>query len=195
MHGETPSWEKIQRPVEYALIAALVAIVAVGSMIALGSQIGGVFSDVHYGIRHTLFGTPTPVPTATATPVLPQVVIDPDCSSFGGSAKHAWICFTNRGGDVAEMTGWSVKDAAKHRYAFPEFQLKSGASVILHTGRGSDSETDLYWGRSEAVWNDKGDTAYLFDGAGNLVDEYSYGKKQTPILIPKPTPPPISPLF
>ena len=198
--------------VEYALLIALVAIVVVGMLLLLGPGIGDVLSGVTERLQDTVSGGSTPVPTpepgATATPELPQVVVDPSCSCFdcpidvkSTSARRVkgdeCICFTSRDMRTADMTNWYVMDAVTNRYVFPEFRLAPGASVKVHTGRGADSVTDLYWGRRGAVWNNKGDTAYLHDSAGNLIDAYSYGRVKPPVptLVPHPTPPPVVPAF
>ena len=39
---------------------------------------------------------------------------------------------------------------------------------------GTDTVTDLYWGSGSAIWNNAGDTAWLRDEQGSLVDSYSY---------------------
>jgi hypothetical protein len=35
--------------------------------------------------------------------------------------------------------------------------LAAGESITLHTGAGTDTQTDLYWDRGGAVWNNGGD--------------------------------------
>ena len=73
------------------------------------------------------------------------------------------------------MSGWTLSDAAGYAYDFPSgFTLDAGATVTVHTGSGTDTSTDLYWGYASAVWNNAGDTATLTDDAGNTVDAYSY---------------------
>ena len=75
-----------------------------------------------------------------------------------------------------DMSGWRLTDSgAKHVYRFKTFVLRPGATVTLHSGRGFDTTTDLYWGRSYgAVWNNDGDTLYLYDSSGQLVLVYRY---------------------
>jgi len=55
------------------------------------------------------------------------------------------------------------------------FTLEPGGEVRLHTGCGQNTATDIYWCKEGyAVWNNDGDTVFLFDGSGSLVSEYSY---------------------
>jgi len=87
-----------------------------------------------------------------------------------------WVTIRSRSG-VADLTGFVLKDeSASHRYTFPDrFVLSEGASVRVFTGCGSNTETNLYWCNSQsAVWNNSGDTAFLLDGNGNLVAQFSY---------------------
>ena len=125
--------------------------------------------------------TPTPSPTETATVSgLPDVKVAAGCSQFDApgndnqNLNEEYVCFENQGGSPAAMTGWHVKDEYGHTYTFPEFTLPAGAHALLHSGSGIDSLTDLYWGRSVAVWNNGGDTVFLYNEAWDLVDEHSY---------------------
>lgn len=75
-----------------------------------------------------------------------------------------------------EMTNWEVKDEHGNRYYFPGFNLAGGAVVVLHTGAGSDDDTNLYWNSEIAVWNNDGDTLWLRDATGKLIIKQSYRK-------------------
>lgn len=55
------------------------------------------------------------------------------------------------------------------------FHLKPGTSVTLHTGKGTNTATNLYWGRSSYVWNNTGDTATLKNAAGTTEDTCNWG--------------------
>lgn len=84
-----------------------------------------------------------------------------------------WVQVVNLGSSPVELTGWGLKDeSASNRYAFPDgFVLRSGATVTVRTGCGPDTATDLHWCQTgSAVWNNSGDTAFLLDPAGNIVD-------------------------
>lgn len=99
----------------------------------------------------------------------------------GDDVEGEYVVITN--GELFEdvnMSGWKLMDEKNHVYTFPPsgFILKAGASVKVHTGSGEDTATDLYWGRGSAVWNNNGDTAYLYDADGNLVDKCSWTGKE-----------------
>jgi competence protein ComEC len=83
------------------------------------------------------------------------------------------VRITNQGASAIDLTAWVLKDtSASHRYPFPRgFVLGAGASVTVRTGCGQDSATDLHWcNEGSAVWNNSGDTAFLLDPAGAIVD-------------------------
>src|SRR5699024_3567243 len=70
-----------------------------------------------------------------------------------------YIVFTNTGSASLDISGWSVEDESSHAYTMPSGTvLDAGATLTLHTGDGSDSGSDLYWGSGSSVWNNAGDT-------------------------------------
>jgi micrococcal nuclease len=86
-----------------------------------------------------------------------------------------WVEIVNEGSEAVNLEGYSIKDEATHIYTFPALTLQSGATVRLYSGQGQDDASSLYWGLvGEAVWNNSGDSAFLRDSEGNLVDSYTY---------------------
>ncbi len=89
-----------------------------------------------------------------------------------------YVIIANLGCRDQGLGGWKLMDKKGHTYVFPSwFVLKAGKTVTVHTGSGKDTYTDLYWGRKWPVWNNRGDTAYLYDSKGNLVDSCSWTRK------------------
>jgi|AntDeeMinimDraft_5_1070356.scaffolds.fasta_scaffold10144_3 micrococcal nuclease len=85
------------------------------------------------------------------------------------------IAFENSGAERLALGGWTVSDAADHRYTFPRgFVLEPGETVTLHTGDGTDTQSELYWNAAGAVWNNDGDTVTVRNGAGAVVVRRSY---------------------
>lgn len=88
-----------------------------------------------------------------------------------------WVEIVNQGSTEVDLTGWVVKDeSASHRYNFPNgFTIGAGSTVRLHTGCGTDTSTFLYWcNTGSAIWNNGGDTVFILDPNGNIVDAKSY---------------------
>jgi competence protein ComEC len=125
--------------------------------------------------------TATPTPTSSPTQSAPAaVIVNPTCSQWDAPGNDndnlnaEYVCFTNQGGASASMAGWWVSDAADHTYQFPGFALAAGASVRVHTGSGTNTATDLYWGSGSAIWNNDHDTVTLYNSAWQLIDDYAY---------------------
>ena len=76
----------------------------------------------------------------------------------------------NGGTTARSLKGWTVRDAANHVYTFGIFTLGAGKSVVLRTGKGTNTGTTRYWGLGWHVWNNTGDTAYLRNSAGTAMD-------------------------
>jgi micrococcal nuclease len=86
-----------------------------------------------------------------------------------------WIEITNRGLAPVQMHGYTLKDEANNIYTFGDFNVTAGAGFRIYSGQGRDTVGELYWGLAgESVWNNGGDTAFLRDAQGALVDVYTY---------------------
>ena len=86
-----------------------------------------------------------------------------------------YVVIKNEGNEAVDMTGWTLSDQANHVYTFPSgFVLNAGATVTVYTGSGTDTSDKLYWGSNLPIWNNDGDTAYLKDNEGKLVDSWSW---------------------
>lgn len=104
--------------------------------------------------------------------VISEIRLDAD-GDDNLNLNDEWVRITNRGSSPAALAGWVLKDtSASHRYRFPDgFVLDAGATVTVRTGCGTDSTTDLHWcNQGSAVWNNGGDTAFLLDPDGAIVD-------------------------
>jgi len=75
------------------------------------------------------------------------------------------------------VTSWTVKDNSTHTFTFSNFILNINAGVTVHTGAGSNTSAELYWGRTGSVWNNKGDALYLRNEKNELILNCSYTQK------------------
>ncbi|WP_148416322.1 lamin tail domain-containing protein [Haloferax sp. KTX1] len=90
--------------------------------------------------------------------------------------NEEYVTLRNDGDATIDLSGWTVSDAAGATYTFAEgSELNPGASLTLHTGSGTDTDEDVYWGRGGAVWNNGGDTVTVRNAAGTEVLSYTYG--------------------
>lgn len=101
-------------------------------------------------------------------------VLGDDSKNLNGE----WVEITNSCPNTIDLSGWLLKDSsAKNAYIFNAISLESGAHILLHSGCGSNTLTDLYWQctpGSKAIWNNSGDEAMLFDTHGKLLSVYKY---------------------
>lgn len=110
-------------------------------------------------------------PITTASIAVGRVRTDPP-GDESQTPNEEWVEVVNTGGRPVDLTGWGVQDeSASHRYEFPDgFRLAPGAGVLVRTGCGRDTATDLHWCVSgSAVWNNDGDTVFVTDPRGNIV--------------------------
>lgn len=74
------------------------------------------------------------------------------------------------------LNGYLIHDRKNyHVYRFPAaFRLGAGKTVTVHTGKGRNTSTNLYWGMKSMVWNNGtkagaiADTAYLVKGRSTI---------------------------
>ncbi|WP_394697702.1 lamin tail domain-containing protein [uncultured Methanomethylovorans sp.] len=86
--------------------------------------------------------------------------------------KEEWIAVTNSGKSSVDLSGWWIEDEVGNKYTFPSFSLSAVSTVTIYTSEGKDSNTELYWDNPSPVWNNDGDTAYLYNISGEVVDSY-----------------------
>jgi len=97
----------------------------------------------------------------------------------GKEALGEYVRIANVSDQSLDVSGYSIADRDGHRYEFPSAQLRPGYVLTLVTGEGQDRRdragpVTLYWSRRAGVWNDRGDTAYLRDPKGEVVDRFEY---------------------
>jgi hypothetical protein len=97
--------------------------------------------------------------------------------------NQEYVVIRNGGTHRLRLKGWKLHDVPRagvvHTYTFPRFVLRPGKSVRIHTGKGSNTRTDLYWGRSDYVWGDDSDKATLVNKAGTIVSTCAWTSTAT----------------
>lgn len=97
--------------------------------------------------------------------------------------NREYVVIHNSGSRRVTMTGWVLHDVPRsgstNRFVFPSFRLRPGASVRIHTGSGSNTSTDLYWGSSVYIWGDDSDTATLVR-SGSTMSTCSWTSSDSP---------------
>ncbi|MFD1572066.1 lamin tail domain-containing protein [Halorubrum laminariae] len=86
-----------------------------------------------------------------------------------------YVVFENTGNETLDLSGWTIEDEAGQRYTVPEgFELAADETVTLHTGSGTSTTTELYWGSGSPIWNNGGDTVIVSTANGEHVLEETY---------------------
>ena len=122
----------------------------------------------------------TPVATDGGTPPSAEALVIETVHADAEGDDRAnlndeYVVFRNNGSSPLDLSGWTVTDAAGKTYTFPDgYTLPAGATVTLHTGSGTDSETDLYWGSGSPIWNNDGDTVTVRNGDDAVVQTETY---------------------
>jgi hypothetical protein len=112
--------------------------------------------------RSTLLPTSTPVVTVAVGNRVDLVrVVSP------GLITSEAVELRSKVGDI-DLTGWVMEDSNGNRYTFPAATLRDGMILSVYSGVGEDTETALYWGRDEAVWNRSGDMLILRASDGSI---------------------------
>ncbi len=77
----------------------------------------------------------------------------------GLDLQNGWVPVRNTGAAPVLAMGCTVSDESSHVQTIPSFVLATGATVIVHTGIGTNTAADLSRGPGSSVWNNPGDTA------------------------------------
>lgn len=139
----------------------------------------GLLPTIEIGSRHLVRGADLFLLGKVSAPE-EGVAVDLERSQFfvqgGDNLAGQYVCIVNHSHEQVDLSGWHLQDRTGATYDFPPFVLPAGALVRVRTGEGTNSESDLYWGRGASVWRNEGDIVRLYDRLWNLIDEQSYGE-------------------
>ena len=106
-----------------------------------------------------------------------NIEININCNAEGDdriNLNGEYVIFKNNNNSDINLDGWIVKDLSTNIYEFGKIIFKNGSSLILFSGKGSDSENKLYWNSIKPIWNNDHDTLYLRDAEGLIVQLCNY---------------------
>lgn len=127
------------------------------------------------GTLPTATQTRTPTPTRTLVPGV--FIVDIEYAPETHPLEE-YVEIRNQTGDFIPLDGWTLRDENQNVFTFPRYTLVSWATVKVWTKAGIIDPQNLYWGRTEPVWNDYGDCAYLRDEKHTLMDSECYGSRK-----------------
>lgn len=127
-----------------------------------------------------LTGTLLSTPAQAAGGVsIRHVWFDSPGSDNGSNASlnGEWVQLKNTSRSAVSLKGWILKDAANHKYVFPNVRIGAGKTLKVHTGKGTDTASHKYQNRRWYVWNNTSDTATLTKASGAKVDSCSWTRR------------------
>lgn len=95
------------------------------------------------------------------------------------SLDAEYVQIKNTTSKAASLKGWTLTDASAHRYTFTTYTLGAGKTVTVHTGKGTNTTANRYWGSGNYIWNNDKDTATLKNSTGAKTDTCSYNSTKT----------------
>ncbi|MFD4029015.1 lamin tail domain-containing protein [Streptomyces sp. NPDC058637] len=92
------------------------------------------------------------------------------------SLNAEYVDIHNNGTSKLQLKGYKLKDDTGYTYTFGSFTVAAGKTVRVHTGKGKNTASHVYWNRGSYVWNNTGDKARLYKATGTLRDSCSWTK-------------------
>jgi hypothetical protein len=111
---------------------------------------------------------------SVAQPTLdPNVKIPVEIASVigAGTLNAEWVVVTYTGENQINLANWELRDEDKNVFIFPQLILHPNGAVQIHTISGTNTVIDLYWSKSDPVWQ-SGEIAQLFDPGGTSRAKY-----------------------
>jgi Lamin Tail Domain len=152
----------------------------VTTLVAVALLAGGGSADAVGGVRFT------------------KIYYDPPGVDDGSNSSMSAERFAvkNYGSGARSLAGWSVRDREGHIYRFPSgYKLPAGRIVTVHTGKGSSTRLNRYWGENHYVWNNGADKAVLRNGVGTKVDACAWTAVGPGVCSPPSAPRPAPTAF
>lgn len=122
-------------------------------------------------------GTTSSGTTPSTQPPTPTVQLAPEgvrISAVTGSGDIAneQVILVNDGTSAFSLQGWQLQRVGGPAYVFTsDVPFFPGGSIRIHTGAGTDTSIDLYWGMNEAAWQ-SGVEARLVTANGESVNSF-----------------------
>ena len=108
---------------------------------------------------------------STVMSITPNVSISGVYYDGSGSAEpDEFVQLVNNGRMAQDIGDWTIEDGDGHTFQFPGgYTIQPNGFIRIFTNMG-----DLSFNSSRAIWNNDGDTCFLYGATGSLVDMYGY---------------------
>lgn len=88
-----------------------------------------------------------------------------------GNLQAEAVVVRYTGAGELDLTGWHLRDGDGQTFTFPPFQLFKDGAVQVHSGSGTNTAIDLFWGQKQAAWR-SGASVLLTTPEGDVQDSY-----------------------
>jgi Lamin Tail Domain len=117
----------------------------------------------------------SPASAATPSVQITKVYVNAPGSDSSKNVNGEYVVIKNTTKSTISLKSWTLRDKSNHVYTFPSVSLKSGKTFTIYTGKGTNTSTKLYEGRSAHIWNNTGgDAAYLRNSTSKQIDSCSW---------------------
>jgi hypothetical protein len=113
-----------------------------------------------------------PEPTATTGAVEIETIFYD--SPVPDEVSGEYVTLRNVDNHAIQLDGWRLVDAQANTITLPRFVLQPNTTLTIHNCTGTNDNANIYTGACEAMWNNGGDTATLYDASGAVIDAYTY---------------------
>jgi endonuclease YncB( thermonuclease family) len=85
--------------------------------------------------------------------------------------KEEFVIISNKCPKI-NMHSFTLKDESTKTFTFPDLSF---SKITLHSSKGDNSQTELFWNSNQNIWNNDRDSLYIFDSQGGLAHYETYG--------------------
>ena len=89
-------------------------------------------------------------------------------AAVDGDPLDESVTLSNHGSEGIDLSGYVIDLGGGQRDGLPDLALDPSASLTIHIGSGTDTDTEYYLGRERAALNDAGDTVTILDPDGEV---------------------------
>ena len=137
------------------------------------SRSAGVSGDHFESVRRVPLGTPQM--TSGLEGVLTLSVHAGASSDATLDLNEEYVVIENHGLTTVGIGLWRLCDLSSRCFRFPSgSEIDGGRRVLVYTGYGMTDGVSFFMNNGQAVWNDNGDEATLFDASGEEIVRYVY---------------------
>lgn len=129
-----------------------------------------------WGSESGPFGITVPVPIDTPSQGVFIASVNYDAAGDDReNLNDEYVVIANAGPDTEDLSGWTLSGPTQVPFTFGPVMLETGGQVILYTGNGTPSGTDLFRNLSSPALGNRGGTLVLLDQEGGEISSFYWG--------------------